>query len=82
MDFLGPFPFSCGYLYILLVVDYVSKGVEAIPTRTNCASTVSGFFVSNIIYRFGIPRVIISDQGTLFYNHIVEALMKKYSVQH
>ena len=35
LDFMGPFPPSCGYLYILLAVDYVSKWVEAIPTRTN-----------------------------------------------
>ena len=30
---MGPFPPSCGFLYILLSVDYVSKWVEAIPTR-------------------------------------------------
>ena len=32
MDFMGPFPSSFSNLYILLVVDYVSKWVEAIPT--------------------------------------------------
>ena len=32
---MGPFlPFD-GKAYILVVVDYVSKWVEAIPTRTN-----------------------------------------------
>ena len=25
IDFMGPFPPSCGYLYILFSVDYVSK---------------------------------------------------------
>ena len=35
IDFMGPFPASFGYLYILVGVDYVSKWVEAIPTRTN-----------------------------------------------
>ena len=30
--FMGPFPPSCGYLYILLAVDYDCKWVEAIPT--------------------------------------------------
>ncbi|CAJ2651186.1 uncharacterized protein LOC123922945 [Trifolium pratense] len=34
IDFMGPFPMSFGFLYILLAVDYVSKWVEAIPTRT------------------------------------------------
>ena len=35
IDFMGPFPPSFGFCYILLVVDYVSKWVEAITTRTN-----------------------------------------------
>ncbi|KAI3695244.1 hypothetical protein L1987_78236 [Smallanthus sonchifolius] len=30
LDFMGPFPNSCGYFYILVAVDYVSKWVEAI----------------------------------------------------
>ncbi|RDX87722.1 putative mitochondrial protein, partial [Mucuna pruriens] len=37
IDFMGPFPVSNGYSYILLVVDYVSKWVEAIATKTNDA---------------------------------------------
>ncbi|RDY09140.1 hypothetical protein CR513_06538, partial [Mucuna pruriens] len=34
IDFMGPFPVSNGYSYILLVVDYVSKWVEVIATKT------------------------------------------------
>ena len=30
IDYLGPFPSSCGHTYILLAVDYVSKWIEAI----------------------------------------------------
>ena len=29
MDFMGPFPSSCGNTYILVAVDYVSKWIEA-----------------------------------------------------
>ena len=43
IDFMGPFPSSCGYKYILLTIDYVSKGVEAIPTITCDAKVVLNF---------------------------------------
>ena len=35
IDFMGPFSPSDGKEYILVEVDYVSKWVEAIPTRAN-----------------------------------------------
>ncbi|XP_031393924.1 uncharacterized protein LOC116205448 [Punica granatum] len=82
MDFMGPFPSSFGFNYILLAVDYVSKWVEAKATRTNDAKVVVGFLKSNIFSRFEIPRAIISDEGTHFCNRSVEALMKKYGVHH
>ncbi|XP_073152066.1 uncharacterized protein [Henckelia pumila] len=81
-NFMGLFPSSCGYIYILLAVDYVSKWVEAKPTRTNDSQVVVGFLKFNIFSRFGIPRALISNQGTHFYNRTVEALLKKYGVYH
>jgi len=35
ITFMGLFPNSYGYLYILMDVDYVSKWVEAIACKTN-----------------------------------------------
>ena len=52
IDFMGPFPVSFGFVYILLVVDYVSKWVEAKPTRTNDAKVVVDFVRSNMFCRF------------------------------
>ena len=43
IEFMGPFPSSFRNLYILLVVDYVSKWEEAIACPRNNASTVVGF---------------------------------------
>ncbi|CAN6554299.1 unnamed protein product [Malus baccata var. baccata] len=82
IDFMGPFPSSNGFLYILLVVDYVSKWVEAKATKTNDSKVVSDFIKSNIFARFGIPRAIISDGGSHFYNRTFEALLRKYNVTH
>nr|XP_027081084.1 uncharacterized protein LOC113703802 [Coffea arabica] len=81
-DFIGPFPSSFGFLYILLAVDYVSKWVEVKATRTNDSRVVVEFIKSNIFVRFGMPRAIVSDRGTNFYNKAITALFRKYGVLH
>ena len=43
IDFMGPFPTSFGYTYILVGVDYVSKWVEAVPCRAADHKTVLKF---------------------------------------
>ena len=40
INFMGPFPSFLGYKYILVMVDYVSKQVEAMATITNDAKVV------------------------------------------
>ncbi|CAN6704258.1 unnamed protein product [Malus baccata var. baccata] len=82
IDFMGPFPPSFGFTYILLAVDYVSKWVEAKATRTNDSKVVADFVKTNIFARFGMPRVLISDGGSHFCNRTIEALLKKYKVTH
>ncbi|CAN6695147.1 unnamed protein product [Malus baccata var. baccata] len=82
IDFMGPFPSSYGFMYILLAVDYVSKWVEAKATRTNDSKVVADFIRTNIFARFRMPRVIISDGGSHFWNRTIEALLRKYSVTH
>ena len=79
---MGPFPVSFGYVYILLIVDYVSKWVEAKATRTDDSKVVADFIKINIFTKFGIPRALISDRGTHFCNRTVEALLRKYHVTH
>ncbi|RDY07797.1 pol, partial [Mucuna pruriens] len=82
IDFIGLFPISNGYSYILLVVNYVSRWVEAIATKTNDAKVVADFLKSNIFYVFGVPKALISDQGNHFYNKAMSALVHKYGVVH
>jgi hypothetical protein len=82
IDFMGPFPPSFGFMYILVAVDYVSKWIEAIPSRNNDHKTVIKFLKENILSRFGIPRAMISDGGTHFCNKSFESLMKKYGITH
>ncbi|RDY04767.1 Pol polyprotein, partial [Mucuna pruriens] len=82
IDFMGPFLVSNGYSYILLAVDYVSRWVEAIATKTNDAKVVVDFLKSNIFCRFGVPKALISDQGSHFCNRAMCSLLHKYGVVH
>ncbi|XP_070015045.1 uncharacterized protein [Nicotiana sylvestris] len=82
IDFMGPFISSFANKYILVVVDYVSKWVEAEALPTNDARVVVGFLKKNIFTHFGTPRAIISDGGTHFCNRAFEKLLAKYDVRH
>ena len=82
IDFMGPFPSSFGYVYILVGVDYVLKWVEAVPCRTADHRVVLKFLKENIFSRFRVPEAIINDGGSHFYNKLFENLLAKYGVKH
>ena len=77
IDFMEPFSASFGFEYILMAMNYVSKWVEAIATRTNDHKIVIKFIQNNT---FGFLRVIIGDGGTHITNWHYEALMRKYGL--
>ncbi|KAL4282742.1 hypothetical protein GQ457_16G019910 [Hibiscus cannabinus] len=82
IDFMGHFPSSYVNLYILLVVDYLSKWVEAIATPNNDSNAVQKFMKKNIFTRFGVPRAIISDEGKHFDNKYIVMALRKLGVTH
>ncbi|GKC45153.1 reverse transcriptase domain-containing protein, partial [Tanacetum coccineum] len=81
IDFMGPFPKSYKFEYILVAVDYVSKWAEAEALPTNDARVVITF-LKKLFSHFGMPKALISDQGTHFCNKIMEKTMKRYGVTH
>ncbi|GJV21549.1 reverse transcriptase domain-containing protein [Tanacetum coccineum] len=81
LDFMGPFPDSKGNKYILVVVDYVSKWVEAQALPTNDARVVVKF-LRGLIARFGVPKALISGRGTHFCNSQLEKALQKHGMTH
>ena len=82
INFMGPFPSSFVYVYILVGVDYVPKWVEAMPCRAANHRVVLKFLKENIFSRFRFPKAIISDEGSHFCNKPFENLLAKYGVKH
>ena len=71
---MGPFSKSFRHQYILLVVDYVSKWVEAILSKTNDNKVIVKFLKENIFSRFETPRAIISDNDYIFAIELLKLL--------
>ena len=66
---MGPFPTVVRQLKFLIVgIDYFTKWVEAEALATITLKNVRNFVWRNIIYRYGIPRVLVSDNGKQFDN--------------
>ncbi|CAM8921953.1 unnamed protein product [Rhodiola kirilowii] len=82
VDFMGPLPSSQGNSFILVAVDYVSKWVEAIASPSCDAKVVIKMFKKIIFPRFGMPRAVISDNGSHFKERGFESMLKKYGIFH
>ena len=82
IDFMGPFPPSCGNEFILVAVDYVSKWVEAVACRQADSEAVRRLFNDVIFPRFGVPKAVISDGGKHFINRQFNNLLKRHGVTH
>ncbi|XP_073138521.1 uncharacterized protein [Henckelia pumila] len=76
-DFMGSFPSSCGYVYIILAVDYVSKWVEAKPTRTNDSQVVVGFLKSNIFSRVATAYHPQTNGQAEVFNREIKSILAK-----
>ena len=69
LDIIGPFPTTLRQLKFLVVgIDYFTKWVEAEPLATITEKNVRTFVWKNIICRYGIPMVLVSDNGKQFDN--------------
>ncbi|GKB17367.1 reverse transcriptase domain-containing protein [Tanacetum coccineum] len=69
MDILGPLPQPSGKLkFVIVAIDYFTKWIKAKPLARITGKDVKKFVWDNIVFRFGLPRVIVMDNGTQFVN--------------
>ncbi|PKA65730.1 hypothetical protein AXF42_Ash013145 [Apostasia shenzhenica] len=81
LDFLGPMPTAMrGYKWILVVVDYFTKWIEAKPLTQPTAQNVEKFLWANIVCRYGIPMVIITDNSTPFANQRIHDFCGEHQI--
>eukprot|EP00253_Pinus_taeda_P030526 PITA_30526 len=83
IDFMTCNPNSArGHGYIIVVVNYFTKWIKAMPTLNNSGKTTALFFFNHVVSRFGVPQAIDTDHGSHFCNHMMAELAAKLGLSH
>ena len=69
-------PQAFGGYHLLLVITYDQTNFTiAVPLRDRTAQTIAEALIYRVIYLFGPPRQIISDEATKFTSAIIQAIL-------
>ena len=80
MDVVGPLlKSSCGNRFILVICDYATRYPEAVPMRSVDAASVAEELMK-LFSRVGVPKEILTDQGTKFTSLLLTELYRMLHV--
>lgn len=83
IDLLGPYPRSKnGHTGLLIVLDHLTKFHWVCPLRKFTAISIQKFLESQIFHVFGVPEVVVSDNGSQFKANDFNAFLTKYGITH
>jgi RNase H-like domain found in reverse transcriptase/Reverse transcriptase (RNA-dependent DNA polymerase)/Integrase zinc binding domain/Integrase core domain len=72
-DIVGPMPKTeSNNRYVLSVIDHYSRFVTFVALPDQTAQSVAGALVGRVFTLFGIPKVLISDQGSSFTSELMK----------
>ena len=81
-DFVGPLPRTAhGNTMLLALFDNFSKWVELIPCRKARAEDVVKAIRERIVSRYGVPKALITDNGTQFTSRILKRYLEQIGVK-
>ncbi len=82
LDTAGSLPETrSGNKYILVAVDHYSKWCEAKAVADHGAKTATRFLEDDLICRFGVPKLILTDNGGEWGAEF-ETMCKDYAIHH
>ena len=68
--------------YIVVATEYLTKWAEAKAVKTDTALHAAAFMYKNIIIRFGVPKILVSNRGTYFLNDLISEMTQKIKINH
>ena len=83
MDIQGPLPKAPRAIkYLLVVIDYFTKWIEARPLQEITASEMEKLTWKHLIYRYDLPYAIVTDNDTQFKAHTYENFLTRLGIKH
>jgi transposase InsO family protein len=73
-------PSDSGFSTLLVVVDTLTKWVEAIPVEDARATTVAKALVETMMCRYGIPAQLHADQGPQFESEVFQEMCEALGI--
>jgi uncharacterized C2H2 Zn-finger protein len=83
IDILGPFepPADSGNLHIMVMTDYLTKWVEAVPMPDKTQERCAEVFVVHWVLRFGPPEQLLTDQGAQFEARMFQEVCRMLDIE-
>lgn len=83
VDILGPYPRSKqGHIGILIVLDHLTKFHWLCPLRKFTSSIIQNFLLKHIFHIYGVPEVLVSDNGSQFKANEFNSFLTSLGIQH
>lgn len=83
IDLLGPYPRSkSGHIGLLIVLDHLSKFHWLHPLRKFTSVAIKDFLQKNIFHCYGVPEIIVSDNGSQFKANDLNAFFTSLGIAH
>ena len=68
--------------YVILLIDFYSKYIEAEPLKNKRSSTIADWFVNKIVLRHGAIERVLTDQGLNFCSKFMDSVFELTKAQH
>jgi cleavage and polyadenylation specificity factor subunit 1 len=82
VDIVGPLPMSQrGSQYLVTMVDHFTRWIEAVPVSNISAESTARVILDHWVCRYGVPKCIISDQGTQFESQLFTSLLQRLGIE-
>ena len=82
MDIIGPLDRSKnGNKYVLVLCDYATRYPEAVPLK-NVDAEATSEAITEVFTRFGIPREVLTDQGSNFMSELLGEVFSLLDISH